>query len=73
QLTITGAGKVGNDFTCSVMGYSGHSYQLQTNDSLTGTWTNLGAPVAGTGITIDWTVTNGGIGDRRFYRVVVTP
>ena len=73
RRTITAAAKDGNDFTCFCMGYAGHSYQLQTSESLTGAWTNVGAPVAGAGTTIEWSVTGGGTGERRFFRVAVTP
>ena len=73
QRTITAAARTGNDFTCSCIGYTGHSYQLQYSETLGGTWTNIGAPVNGTGTAIQWTVTNGGTGDRRFFRVQVTP
>jgi autotransporter-associated beta strand protein len=73
QRTITSAVKTGNDFTCSCIGYAGHTYQLQYSETLTGPWINSGAPVNGTGTTIQWNVTNGGTGDRKFYRVLVTP
>lgn len=73
QRTISAATKVGNDFNCACMGYAGHSYQLQMSDNLTGPWTSVGTPVAGSGTTIQWNVTGGGIGERRFFRVVVTP
>ncbi len=73
QRTITSAAKTGNDFACSVMGYSGHSYQLQTSTTLVGGWTNVGTAVNGTGTPINWNVTNGGVGTAKFYRVVVTP
>lgn len=73
QRSITAAAKTGNDFTCSVAGFAGHSYQLQSSETLTGSWTNIGAPVNGTGTAIQWNVTNGGTGDRKFYRVLVTP
>lgn len=55
------------------MGHTGHAYQLQYTDTLPGSWNNIGTPVAGNGITINWIVTNGGIGDKRFFRVLVTP
>lgn len=74
RRTITAAAKVGNDFECSVTGFSGHSYQLQVSETLGGgTWTNVGAPVNGTGAAIDWVIVSGGTGERKFYRVVVTP
>ena len=73
QRTITSAMKTGNDFTCSCIGYTGHTYQLQYSETLTGPWINSGAPVNGTGTAIQWNVTNGGTGERRFFRIQVTP
>ena len=73
QRTITSAAKSGNDFICTCTGYSGHSYQLQSSLTLNDGWTNVGTPVAGTGLAIEWTVTNGGTGEKGFYRVLVTP
>jgi hypothetical protein len=65
--------KTATDFTCSVIGYVGHSYQLQTSTSLSGTWTPIGAPVTGTGASIQFTHTGGGTANHRFYRVAMTP
>lgn len=73
QRVITSAVKNGAEFACSCMGYAGHSYQLQFSDTLNGDWFNIGAPVVGQGQLINWSVVNGGSGDRRFFRVLVTP
>ena len=73
RRTITSTAITGNDFICTCSGYTGHSYQLQSSETLTDGWTNVGGPVNGTGIAIEWTVTNGGTGARRFFRVLVSP
>ncbi len=73
KRTIISASKSGNDFICTCTGYTGHSYQLQSSLTLTDGWTNVGSPVTGTGVAIEWTLTNGGTGEKGFYRVLVTP
>ena len=73
RRTITSATKSGNDFICTCTGYSGHSYQLQSSLTLNDGWTNVGTPITGAGVAIEWTVTNGGTGDKGFYRVLVSP
>jgi autotransporter-associated beta strand protein len=73
KRTITSASKSGNDFICVVMGYTGHAYQLQMSATLTDGWSNVGSAAAGTGIPIEWTVTNGGTGMSKFYRVLISP
>lgn len=70
---ITHAAKSGDEFSCSCIGYAGHFYQLQHSETLDGIWINVGAPVSGEGTTINWSVTNGGAGSRRFFRILVTP
>lgn len=73
QRVITSAAKVGNDFVCTCTGYAGHTYQLQMSSTLTGGWTDVGSPIAGTNVPIEWTVTNGAVGAARFFRVLVAP
>ncbi len=73
QRVINSFAKTGNNFICAAIGYTGHTYQLQSSTTLAGTWANIDSAVAGTGATIQWTVTNGGMGAARFYRVVVAP
>jgi autotransporter-associated beta strand protein len=64
--------KTGSTFTCTVQGYTGHSYQLQRSDTLSGTWTSLGVAQAGTGGILTFTHPAAAPG-RGFYRVQVTP
>lgn len=68
-VSISGANVV-----VTVIGYSGHNYQLQRSDSLNpASWTNVGSAQAGAGTTLTF-MDNGGVsGTQRFYRVVVSP
>jgi hypothetical protein len=64
----------GRDFHMTVMGYAGHSYQLQYSDSLRpAAWANLGPPQAGTETFLVFTHTNGIAASQRFYRVAANP
>lgn len=71
-LKVLTAAIAGANFELTIMTYTGHSYQLQASDSLTsGSWTNIGAPVSGTGNQATFQHTGGASGPRRFYRVQV--
>ena len=70
---VISSSKAGANFSVSVIGHTGHSYQLQRSDTLTEPWTNIGSAVAGTGSTIIFTDTGGASGDAGFYRVLITP
>ncbi len=71
-IKVTSAGITGSDFQLTIMTYTGHSYQLQASDSLTpSSWSNIGAPVTGTGSPAAFQHTGGVTGPRRFYRVKV--
>lgn len=64
----------GNDFSITIMGYTSHSYQLQSSTTLgTGSWTNLGIAQAGNQAPLVFTDTSGVTTSERFYRVVVDP
>ena len=72
-VCITGVNVAGGVLTLSMNGYSGHSYQLQRSNSLTGTaFANLGSPQSGTtGSTL--TFTDSVSSAHGFYRVQVDP
>lgn len=62
----------GGTATLKVDGYSGHSYQLQRSLGLgTDTFVNLGPAQPGSGAEL--TFTDNLIGERGFYRIVVSP
>lgn len=73
ERRILTAVKSGANFTVTVKGYSGHTYQLQRANTLTGSWTSTGTSQSGTGSTLTLTDVGGATGPSRFYRVVVTP
>ena len=57
------------NFQSSVVG---HTYQLQTVDSLTsGTWANVGAPQNGTGVDLHFAIPYDRSVSRRFYRLQI--
>ena len=71
-IRITDVSPSGTDFQVTIQGYTGHNYQLQYRDEIaTGTWQNVGSPVAGADAPITFTHTNGAAGDQRFYQVSV--
>jgi alpha-L-rhamnosidase len=62
------------DFSVTIMGYTGHSYQLQySNDLPAASWTNLGAAQIGNQTPLVFTHTNGVAAYNGFYRVAVDP
>ena len=71
-IVMTAYGLSGGDFTATIQGYTGHTYQFQYRDELTsGTWQNVGSPVAGANAPLLFTHANGTSADQRFYRVSV--
>jgi autotransporter-associated beta strand protein len=70
---ILTAVKSGANFTVTVQGYAGHTYQLQRADTLAGPWINVGAAQNGAGASLNLTDNGGATGSARFYRVSVTP
>jgi autotransporter-associated beta strand protein len=64
----------GSDVNVRIYGYSGHTYQLQTQNGLdAGSWTNVGAPVTGADSDIDFTEAGDAGATKFFYRVMVGP
>lgn len=64
----------GNDFNLTIIGYTGHSYQLQyANDLQPPSWNNLGPVLVGSNAPLIFTHTNGVTAGRKFYRVAVDP
>jgi autotransporter-associated beta strand protein len=58
----------------SVSSVSGHNYQMQRADSLSGPWTGVGPVQAGSGAVLQFTDPAGANGaQKRFYRIQVTP
>jgi autotransporter-associated beta strand protein len=73
ERRILTSSKSGANFSVTVTGHVGHTYQLQRTDTLGGAWTNIGAPIAGNGTTLTLTDTGGAVGNAGFYRVFVSP
>ncbi len=73
ERRILTAEKLGANFTVTVKGYGGHTYQLQRADTLGGTWSDVGFAQNGTGTMLTLTDTGGATGAARFYRVSVSP
>lgn len=74
NIRVTSSALAGADFTVTLTGYAGHTYQLQRADSLTAaTWTALGTAQPGSGTVLALTDAGGATGPQRFYRVRVSP
>jgi hypothetical protein len=69
QAAVSGSG-----FSVAIEGYAQHTYQLQSSQSLTApiTWTNVGAPQAGTGGPLTFTDPSAA-GTKGFYKVQISP
>jgi len=62
----------GRDFSATIMGYTGHSYQLQYSSDLhPASWINLGAAKAGNDAPLVFVHTNGVTAGQGCYRVAV--
>jgi hypothetical protein len=73
-IKVTSCAVAGGDFKVTIMGYAGHSYQLQYANGLRpALWTNLGIAQAGTQAPLVLTHTSGMAASQRFYRVAVDP
>ena len=55
----------------AITGHTGHFYQLQRADDLSGVWENIGPARAGNNSSIIFTDPGGASGTRRFYRVIL--
>ncbi|MEI7956288.1 MAG: discoidin domain-containing protein, partial [Verrucomicrobiota bacterium] len=74
RVRIDSFGKSGASVTVTITGYTGHIYQLQRADGLSGPWQDVGPAQPGTGTDMALTDPTGGANtDRRFYRVKVVP
>jgi hypothetical protein len=65
--------KAGNAFAVTLKAYSGHAYQLQRSESLTGTWHDVGSPRQGGDAIITLTDPDGASRPQLFYRVSLQP
>jgi hypothetical protein len=64
----------GGNFDVTIMGYAGHSYQLQCSNGLRpAAWTNVGTAQAGSEALLVLTHVNGIAVAQRFYRLAVDP
>ncbi|MEY4387632.1 MAG: hypothetical protein RLY20_2915, partial [Verrucomicrobiota bacterium] len=61
------------NFTASIPGYSGHDYQLQYSDAVTGNWFNIGAPQSGSGVAFNFTNVVSATNVSRYYRIQISP
>jgi autotransporter-associated beta strand protein len=73
-LEVISAGIQGTDFELRIMTYSGHIYQFEHSPTMAaGSWSPVGAPVAGNDSEKTFLHTGGVSGARRFYRVAIDP
>lgn len=71
-IAISHCGISGTNFTATIQGYAGHTYQLQQREShATGSWQNLGLPVTGSNAPINFVHAGSNLAQQSFYRVSV--
>jgi hypothetical protein len=71
-IKIASCSVAGGDFNVTIMGYAGHTYQLQCSNGLRpAAWTNVGTAQAGNGAPLVLIHANGIGAGQRFYRVAV--
>jgi hypothetical protein len=64
----------GSNLNVTIMGYAGHTYQLQYSNNLRpAVWTNVETAQAGNGAPLVLTHANGLAAGQRFYRVALDP
>lgn len=74
SVRISATSIVDSSFVLSVSSVTGHNYQMQRADTLSGPWANVGTPQAGSGAVLQFTDPAGATGaEKRFYRIQVTP
>ncbi|HEU5123347.1 MAG TPA: hypothetical protein VFW05_04705 [Verrucomicrobiae bacterium] len=73
RIYLNSAAMTGTHFEVTIQGYAGHTYQLQSQDNLSGDWENLGPVIAGEGAPITLIDPNEAAGPQCFYRVVIDP
>jgi hypothetical protein len=72
-VKVGSAGVDGTNVVVTIQGYTGHNYQLQCRDDLSGgAWTDIDFPVAGSDAPIVLTHIGGATAQKRFYRVAVS-
>lgn len=71
-IAISSYGLSGTNFSVSIQGYAGHDYQLQYCDALTsGSWQNIGTPVVGNGVLLNFVHPFDAATPNRLYRIAV--
>lgn len=71
-VRATSAARTGTTFTVTVQGYSGHAYQLQRSESLSGNWQTIGASQYGADAPLTFTDSSATPASG-FYRISVSP
>ena len=74
SVRITATSIVDSSFILSVSSVTGHNYQMQRAETLSGPWSNVGTPQAGSGAVLQFSDPAGATGaQKRFYRIQITP
>ena len=72
HVRVASATKTGAVFTVTLQGYTGHAYQMEQAETLAGPWLPIAAPQAGADMPLTFS-DNGTSGDKKFYRIAVSP
>lgn len=73
SVRIQDASLVSGNILLKVPSLTGHHYQMQRADTLSGPWANVGSAQAGSGALLQFTDVGGAGAVRRFYRIQITP
>ncbi len=72
-VRVATIGKTSTTFTVTIQGYAGHAYQLQSADTLSGPWTDIGPAQSGTNSQLTFQDSSSATAPRKFYRIRVNP
>jgi hypothetical protein len=73
KVRVNSVAKSEASFTLKITGFTGHNYQLQRSDDLSGPWQDVGTAQPGEGAELIFTDPAGASGNHGFYRVSVNP
>lgn len=73
KVRVNSFSKSEASFTLNITGFTGHNYQLQRSDDLSGPWQDVGTAQPGAGAELIFTDSDGAGEPRRFYRISVNP
>ena len=71
-VRVASATRTGAMFTVTIQGYTGHAYQMEHANTPAGPWLPIASPQSGTNTPLTFS-DSGAAGDKKFYRIAVSP